>query len=485
MVSSVSGIYTQMINGTYTNRTSVKNGNEENANGTGAAYNQGNVYTGMSLEELMAEVDALGAKVGAGEKPATGTKELKTEEAKKEQARIEELSKEKEANEKKMAKIEKQMKTLAEEAAEEIKEALKQQNKIAEEHEDAVKEAINEQLAAYIAANKEGGEGMTKDELNANIENALPDFPGLGKSIALLASANEKVAELDDCLDELKTLIDANKVIETQIGAGQQRIEAVEKAAEEAEKKKCCDPIGFTTGEGENAAKYDFIVDDGAFDSTSDFLGADNQWAAMAALDTTGDGIVDANELAAGNIKAVKTDANGNQSVVDLAAEFGENFFVDLNSYAKGGSHEAVSAGDHDNDGVADQTLLGTFNVNINGQEVSGYNTLDDVDWLSANYGVASDVQAVDVEAAANNEDMSGFSQELQLHQNIYDMYSEISAELKEEIAEGYKGLKLSEENVASLDATSKSKASVNAQNFFETLEEKEEEEKVEDTQAA
>lgn len=277
--------------------------------------------------------------------------------------------------------------------------------------------------------------------------------------------------------------------LDTQIAAKQGEYDAAVEA-ECCPPPKSCDPIGFAmTDENGDQVKYDFIVDDGEFDSTSDFLGADNQWAAMQALDTDGNGTVSSEELAAGNIKAVKTDANGNKTVVDLATEFGSDFSIDLNSYKEGGSYAGIGNSDADGDGVLDQELLGTFNLNINGQSVQGYNTLDDVDWLSENYKIAG-ADAVQ-DANSTDLDASQFSEDLQPHVEFLNTYTQKVAELRAELEQVYEGLGISKEDMANYNEVASLEADQKAANFFESLEteesdetEADDESKVEDNEA-
>lgn len=374
---------------------------------------------------------------------------------------IEELEKEKEENIEKMEKIEEQIEDLAKEAETNIMNAAKAQETAVKDHEEETQEALDENIQAYINANKEGGEGMTRDELQENIKNSLPNTPEIADAVAALTAASEQVNEIDSCLGELNKLISDTQLIENEIADKQEQYEAAVEAEEAA---KCCDPIGFTTTDANgNQAQYDFIVDDGSFDSTSDFLGANGQWDEMTALDADGDNVVSAEELQNGNIKAVKTNADGSQEIVDLAEEFGEDFSIDLSSYSKGGSHSAIdTTADSDGDGVANQSLLGTFNLNINGETVNGYNTLDDSDWLSENYGISSD--------SANETQNIEYSEDLQPHVNFFNMYTDKSEELKSEIEAGYEDIGISQEQMDSLNQTTQKEADEKAKNFFASL---------------
>ena len=400
---------------------------------------------------------AQAAEAVSGTNGTTATSGATSEEIQEE---IEKLEEEKAENIEKMEKIEDHIEELAESAKENIEKAAAAQNEAVKEHEEEVDKALDEQLNAYIEANKEGGEGMTRDELQENIKGALPNIPEVGDAVAALTAASKEVSEIDSCLGELNKLISDTQLIDEEIKAKEGEYEAAVQAEEAA---KCCDPIGFTTGEGEDQAQYDFIVDDGSFDSTSDFLGADGQWSEMTALDTDGDNIVSAAELQAGNIKAVKTNADGSQEIVDLAEEFGEDFSIDLSSYEEGGSHSAINTeADENGNGVNDQTLLGTFSLNINGEKVNGYNTLDDSEWLSENYGIANGTET-DSEAIE-------YSEELQPHVNFFNEYTELSEQLKTEIQEGYENIGISQEQMASIDEIAQKEGDEDAKNFFASL---------------
>ena len=310
---------------------------------------------------------------------------------------------------------------------------------------------------------------MTRDELQENIKGAMPNTPEIADAVAALTAASEEGGEIDSCLGELNKLMTDTQLIDDEIELKTKEFDEAVKAEEEAASpsSKCCDPIGFTATDDEgNQAQYDFIVDDGAFDSTNDFLGANGQWNDMAELDTDGDNIVSLEELQAGNIKAVKTNEDGSQEVVDLADEFGEDFSIDLTSYEEGCSHSAINTtSDSDGDGTADQTILGTFNVNINGQTVNGYNTLDDVDWLSENYNISAD----------DGLDSTLFSEDLQAHANFFNMYTEKSGALKEQIKEGYENIGLSEEQMNGINEATKKEAEEEAKAFLYSLDKKEE----------
>ncbi len=413
-------------------------------------------------------------------KNTNGATDKSVEEIKEEK---EKLQKEREANMKKMDKLEAEIKQKAEDAKDNITKAAALQEKEVEEHKEETQEVLNEQIAAYIAANKEGGEGMSREQLQQNIKGAMPNAPAAADAVAALTAASEDVNEMDSYLASLNKLIqDTNKIdadIKSLDAAQEAAEQAAEEAAQQAAQRQCCDPIGFTLGEGEDQVRYDFIKDDGNFDTTSDLLGAQDNWAEMQALDTDGDNTVSAEELEAGGIKAVKTDAEGNQSTVSFAEEFGEDFSIDLNSYAEGGAHSAIDTS------TGEQELLGTFNLNIGGESVSGYNTLDDIDFLQENYGITNDIDLGETgEIAEEATEAIEYSEDLKPHVNFFETYTEKSKELKKEIADGYSKLGITEEQIEDIDNIAKKEADVKAQAFMQTLDEDDEEQAVEEDKA-
>jgi len=391
-------------------------------------------------------------------------------------AKIEQLEAKQKLNYEKMEKLEEEITKVKEDAEKNIIEAAKLQEKAVEKHEQEAQSALDKCLDEYIKANKEGGKGMTQAELSKNISKSMPDSPNIAQALAKYTLASKELGQIDGLLSDLNSVILDTNLIEVdlkdQSSALAKAEEAEKKAAEEAAKaseatqtsNKCCDPIGFTAGNGDKT-RYDFIVDDGNFDSSSDFLGADNQWAAMQALDGDKDGTVTSEELKAGNIKMVKTDANGNQSVVDIAEEFGSDFSVNLNSYKEGGSHDAVDTkADFDNDGVQDQNLLGTFTLNINGQEVQGYNTLDDVDFLNKQYNLNGE------NAAAGAAEGSEYSAELTPHFNFFTQAQKDVQELDAKIVDGLNQIGIAEDMIDEIKTATKKEGLNEANQFIEKL---------------
>lgn len=458
-------------------------GNTENTNQTSTANNDSSIFSSsanVDTVDITAAEDEIATLQGTSSTSATsGTESVATsEEGQKILEEIEELEKEKEENLEKMEKLEAHIEDLTAKAEENIMKAAAAQEDAVKEHEKETQAVVDEQLKEYVAANKEGGEGMTREELQGNIQGALAHIPEVANAVSALVEANDQINEIDACLGDLNDLILDTQSIEAKIEGKEAQFEAAEQAAQAAaaaSSNNCCDPIGFqTTDENGNTVQYDFIKDDGSFDSTSDFLGSDNQWAEMQALDADGDQTVTAAELSAGNIKAVKTNADGSQEIVDLASEFGDDFSIDLTSYQAGGSHSAIdTTKDSDGDGVLDQELLGTFNVNANGQTIQGYNTLDDVDYLSENYGVSA---ATSEAAEATDSFESEYSEDLQPHVDFFNTYTQKVQELKEALMQGWEQFDISEETMEEYNETSINEANKKAASFFKSLELSEEE---------
>lgn len=421
------------------------NGNEvlfQEANG-------GEGFT-VNIDELQLTEAEMAELKGAQntEKTAEAEETTETDGTAEIEERIANLEADKEAKMADMEALEAKIEELAEDIEAKIAEAAKVQEAKVEEHKEEVQKAIEKNVAQYIA-DKKAGKDVTQDDLQTNINASLESFTGIPDVVSNLFVANSELKILDTHLGQLEDMATDVSTIDTQIASEKSNLEAA-KAAEEAAKStsKSCDPIGFTDAEGNT---FDFVVmDEDGFNTTSDFLGAEGQWDAMKALDTTGgedgaaDGKVTIDELRAAGIGLVMNGKDGNKEVMDadkIAEMFGDDFTIDLNSYENGGEHDAVSAGDHDDDGVADQDLLGTFTVsgskNLGTDNTAkGYNTLDDQDWLTENYGLEADVvdENGEVEAAAQKDDDATVSDELAAHMEFIEQYKEKANNLRESL---------------------------------------------------
>ncbi len=132
------------------------------------------------------------------------------------------------------------------------------------------------------------------------------------------------------------------------------------------------DPIGFQT----NDAQYDFITDrndDSKFNDESELLGYNDNFAEMQAYDINGDGKISGTELNSMNV--LRTDKETGERVIVSALEAGINT-IDLSSYQQ--KDEKI------ND---EQTLGGTFGLNVKGEDIVGEQTFDSLDYLKRTYG--------------------------------------------------------------------------------------------------
>ena len=369
------------------------------------------------------------------------------------EAEIEELEGDREKNVKQMEALEIEIKKLADKAQDEVDKAIDLQKDIAEETKAQSKEVVKEQIAAYIAANKEEPGSMTRSQLNEGIANNIPDTD-FGKAVAALVEATGIMDEVDYCLDELDALIVDTANIDFKLEVAKADLSSAEEAAEAAaaaeEEANCpppetCDPIGFMA-EDENGemAQFDFIKDgdgDGEFNSTDDFLGAEDQWKEMLAADLDGNGSVTAAELDEVGIQVIKN--KDGDSAKTITEQFGKDFSVDLTSYKRGGEYAGITDQklDGNNNNVQDQELLGTFTVNTgktdaegNAITAEGYNTLDDIEYLQSEYGV----EAGEVEQQSKD---NIFASDVQHFADFADDMREESAEIRESIDTEYANL--------------------------------------------
>jgi len=390
------------------------------------------------------------------------------------QKEIEQLEKERAANIKKMQKLQEEIKGLVKKAEDLVDEAAEAQGKIAQETKDKSKKVVNEQVQKYIAANKEKSGSMTQAQLSENISKNIPD-PNFGAAVAKLLEASGIMDEVDYCLGALDSLITDTDYLDFQLEAANEEFNAAKEAEEAAaEAEECtpppsCDPIGFMA-EDENGkmAQFDFIKDgdgDGEFNSTDDFLGAQDQWNEMKAADANNDGTVSAKELDDAGIQVIKN--KDGKSAKSITEQFGEKFSIKLDSYKTGGEYAGITDvenNDHDNDGVKNQDLLGTFKVTLGKDEAGdditadGYNTLDDVDFLQSEYGV----EAGEIEQQTKDNifasDIQGFVE------FVNEMTTKKVPELNQKIDEGLAGINVEKLQTEEFQSLYKRQSEANAQ---------------------
>ncbi len=280
---------------------------------------------------------------------------------------------------------------------------IDQAEDIAEDIKEQVKKATEKHIEKY----KKGEYDSTKSLHNAiaaELEGILSANAMQNLTAELERVLGDKKAEVEPYIAEIGTLEGENEQIQqqiTDITAEEAKLEEEKLTAPE----KTCDPPptepqGFAIkGDDGSITQFDFFVDrdgnNGLTDS-SEFLGAqgfvtggkEGAWSEMTSLDTNGDGFVDIKELDAGNVKVVKTtvDANGNkvQEAMSASDAFGKNADLKISTTQNATTSESdVPVGFNQ---FADNTLLGNFDVTLNGETYTGYQTADSMDYLNENY---------------------------------------------------------------------------------------------------
>lgn len=360
-------------------------------------------------------------------------------------AKLQELKTHRETLAQSAETIQKTVETLSNEIQAEFDKALKEQEKITKEEQDRIKEFVQNQIAQF-KKDKENGRDVSLNDLQATISTGLTQsgFDALiSETMANLIATNSKMTEMDILLGKLGNINTELKDCDSQIADLEKVIacqeEEARKAAEAAAaaaRSSCCDPIGF---QGENGAKFEFVVDkdgNGALSNFSEFLGSENFFEEMVALDADKSGDVSTDELNQAGVKILVTEKDGTQSMKSLAEAFGnKDVNVDLDSYK-----EAAEGAKADNG----QTLLGNFNINVGDSQYNGYSTLDTAEYLQSNYtftdenpvnaGVttdaAQDAKADVTEAEAAENDINVFIEtytaKLADYQTQFDQLTEL-----------------------------------------------------------
>lgn len=300
-----------------------------------------------------------------------------TEEMKAIREHINQLNIQIQDNNRQLQQLEYTITSLQAEIEENIEQAIKDSKEIVDNQKEDANNAVKDNLNKYTSSNGE----MTYEEFQKNLAGDLDKISGesnskLSQVILTMVSAQRKMATLNSYLADMSGLINQNKDLASQIQTEQANYDNLKSELVENGDTDCAciDPIGFTNGN----VRYDFFNDadnNGALSNENEFLGSKNGFDEMKKLDTNDDGVVDGTELKASGLKVVKTDNTGKQSVEDVANIFKDTDFVDLKSYKS--TNTKMSNGN---------TLLGTFGVNLDNNQLEGYNTFDKLDWLDSNY---------------------------------------------------------------------------------------------------
>ncbi len=438
--------------------TSPIKGNEENSE---KVIDFSSDYEEKNTEELTKEYEALANELGinSGSTAVSSLSGLTDEEI---EERIDELKEKRDDLEKQMQEIESEIEDLSDAAKTNIMEALKEQKAISKECEEEAQKALDENINAYIEANKEGGKGMSRDELQENLKSALPNMPDLSDAMAKLTEANEQINEIDSLLGDLNGLILDAQNIDCELS------ELEQESAERAEAQKCCDPQGFKDSEGN---QFDFFIDkDGnnGLSNETEFLGYGAGWQEMTSLDTDLNGSVDAKELTAGGVMVYKTAADGTKQAMSIEEAFGKDSDLSINTKQHDKAKEGIGPNNFfTGSGSENNQLMGTFDVNLNGETLNGYQTNDDINWLNENYDFTNPTESLESEDELESDDYSALTQS---HVNFFNQYTEISKELRAELNDAYEQLGLTDEEIQGINNSTKTEAEEKAQNFYGSI---------------
>lgn len=386
------------------------------------------------------------------------------------------------ANNNQIERLKGEIETVKQEIEADIDAAIKESEEIAEEQKEAVTNAVNKRLDEYASSNGTMSyedfqnslngdldtiEGSAEGKLSAAIGKMLEAEGRMSQLSDLVGRIGNLLAENDDLVSENTELKASNADYAKDLAAEQAKL--LEEASNCVDDPDCqrCDPIGFE----KDGARYDFFVDadgDGRLSNEKEFLGADNGWDAMLALDD-GDGILTQEEIAkAGDsgLKMVKTNADGTQEIVNVTDVFDTaDDSINLNSYKE-----------VNKDVNKDVHLLGNFDVTFDAdttnEQIKGYNTLDTIGWLKDNYdfsdynkglyNIDADQDLKDQEAITK----ANFTADFNL--------DSIMDEMENKLAEGWNKLGLDRNDMAEhFEALTKESADA-ADSIKETFERKE-----------
>ena len=334
--------------------------------------------------------------------------------------------------------------SLVTEIEQDIEEAIQESEEIAEEQKESASNIVSSELSKYKAGN------MTREEFESSLSGQLNTLESDGESkisevVLKLVRAEDKMATLDQYIAEFGALNEENLNLKDELDETiEEYEEEKEKAAQESQDSVTeTDPIGFEV----NNVQYDFFIDDDGDEKLSnetEFLGAKNGWSELTALDLDNDKKVTGAEMK--GLKVVATSADGTQTIQDASEVFGEADFIDLSSY--NATNELMENGN---------TLLGTFNVNIDGQEVgTGYNTLDKVDWLDANYDFSDADNGFNRFSYGNTE---AYTMPID-YTSQYKEYLQTYSDLEEKLEEAWNSVRLNREDMVVTNTTATDEAS-------------------------
>ena len=318
-------------------------------------------------------------------------------------------------------KIKEVVEQLSGEIEQSISEAVKKQQKLTEEEEKRVQNIIEQEIKQY-KTDKEAGKPVTLDTLNAKIQSQMNDSgfdTEMQVIVGNLVLTNSKINQMETLLDELGTVSERINELDGEITDLDDKISGLEDEIKQEEAStKRHDPIGFEA----DGKKYEFVVDrDNSNDLTniSEFLGAEDNFNEMIALDMDESGNVDKEELKSAGVKILVTDTQtGEQTLKDIDEVFTDGLSVNLKSY-----NDLSGQNVQNEDG---QTVLGNFEVQLGeDQTIEGYSTLDTDEYLLNNYTFSGENQTAETATADSNEVTKSIEEFLSEYRAKVDEYKE------------------------------------------------------------
>lgn len=362
------------------------------------------------------------------------------------------LEREKAETEAKIKQIEEQIQKLKGEVEEAVEKAYADMEKMADQRKEDTKKLCAD-LSDRLASGK-----ITREQFDSELKAGLTTMgfdQQFQTNLFTLLEANNKVSLIEFLANEIGMLKDKLKGIDQQIQAAQ--------AA-----KKSCDPIGFEL----NGVKYDFFIDkdkNGLLSNENEFLGANGNWDEMTALDADGSNDITRAEMEAAGLMVAVTTPDGTQKVMRAADLFSEEDVINLMTYKKDAEADQNVAGFDAADGK--NKLLGTFGLTFRGEEVTGYQTLDDVDWLKQNYKFSD----APVGRGAITRDADG--NVVNKNANISPEYAEMIQELREMVQQAMEYFGFSKEAIEAFDEASYKFAQADKENIMAKIDAKAKEE--------
>ena len=386
-------------------------------------------------------------------------------------------------NNRSLKSLEYKITMLQDEIERKINDAIDESKDIVEDQKEQSKSVVSKRLAEYTSANGE----MTYDEFMEKVGSDLDGIAGtanskLSSAVMKIVAAQREMVTLRGYLTKMDGFIKSNASLTDQAKEVQAQIQELETLRDATEgcatDEDCnrCDPIGFSDAQG---VRYDFFIDkdnDGNVTNENEFLGAENGFQEMIDNDANADKKVTGKELDEKNVKVVVTKADGTQEIKSASEVLGEDGSIDLTSYRS--QNTELSNGN---------ALLGTFSVTKDGETLNtGYQTLDTLGWLDANFEFSDEINGVGRHVRAEDDlaEALDYSEKYNIFEQKYE-----DLENKLNTAAAQVGLDASEIK-SGIESTAEKEAANKAEvisNIFEMTQAKEAEEaeKAEETKEA